>query len=170
MHGQKWARNPLGRKGEKSRDLATFILGAAVCRDVPAEVYGTLSQRLAITGLLVFKGLLHQNMMSPMSPLPTAAIYHKDKIHKIQNTQWCPCRWAHIHVYVPPMWAAPDKEKTGLKAKHQNTQGEKKEKGSFPPTAPETLLPCRPQREGSAYAERRVVRKALKAPVYLSCF
>lgn len=68
------------------------------------------------------------------------------------------------------MQAVPDKEKTGLKAKHQNTQGEKKEKGSFPPTAPETLFPCRPQREGSAYAERQVVRKALKAPVYLSCF
>lgn len=86
-HGQKWARNPLGRKGENSRDFATFISGTAVCRDVPAEVYGTLSQRLAITGLLVFKGLLRQNMKSPVSLLPTTDIYQKDKI----NSSACVC-------------------------------------------------------------------------------
>lgn len=86
-HGQKWTRNPLGRKGENSRDFATLISGTAVCRDVPAEVYATLSQRLAITGLLVFKGLLHQNMKSPMSPLPTTDTYHKDKL----NSGACVC-------------------------------------------------------------------------------
>lgn len=95
MHGQKWARNPLGRKGEKPRDFATFILGTAVCRDAPAEVYGTLSQRRAITGLLVFKGLLHQNLMSPMSPLPTTAIHHKDKTH----SGACVCEHTFTWIY-----------------------------------------------------------------------
>lgn len=97
MHGQKRARNPLGRKGENSRDFATFISGTAVCRDVPAEVYGTLSQRLAITGLLVFKGLLHQNMKSPVSPLPTTDIYHKDKI----NSGACVCVRTCMCIYYP---------------------------------------------------------------------
>lgn len=97
MHGQKWARNPLGRQGENSRDFATFISGTAVCRDVPAEVYGTLSQRLAITRLLVFKGLLHQNMKSPVSPLPTTEKHHKDKI----NSGACVCVRTCMCIHYP---------------------------------------------------------------------
>lgn len=96
-HGQKWARNPLGRKGENSRDFGTFISGTAVCRDVPAEVYGTLSQRLAITTLLVFNGLLHQNMKSPVSPLPATDTYHKNKI----NSGTCVCAHTCVCIYYP---------------------------------------------------------------------
>lgn len=146
MHGQKCTRNPLGRNGEKSWDFPTFILGTAVCRNIPAEVYGTLCQRLAITGLLVFKGLLHQNMMSPMSPLPTAAGYLKDKIHSGasvgEHTFTCMYHLCKL---------LPIKRKLAQKLNIKTHKGRKK--GSFPPTALKTLLPCRPQREGSAYAE-----------------
>lgn len=161
-HGQKWARNPLGREGENSRDFATFISGTAVCRDVPAKVYGTLSQRLAITGLLVVKGLLHQNMKSPVSPLPTTDIYHKDKI----NSSACVCVHTCMCIYNP--WKPPTKGKLDRKQNIKTDKGRRK--GSFPPMALAAQLPYRPQRKGSAYSESWVVCKALKALVYLSFF
>lgn len=60
-----------------------------------------------------------------------------------------------MHVYVLPMQAAPDKEKTGQKTKHQNRQGEKKEQRSFPPMALAALLPGRPQRKESVHSESK---------------
>lgn len=164
MHGQKCSRNPLGRNGEKSWDFPTFILGTAVCRNIPAEVYGTLCQRLAITGLLVFKGLLHQNMMSPMSPLPTAAVYHKDKIHSGasvgEHTFTCMYHLCKL---------LPIKRKLAQKLNIKTHKGRKKKRDHSHPQLSKLCFPAG-HRGKEVRMQRQVVRKALKAPVYLSCF
>lgn len=152
-------------KGSNLETLQHLFWGTAVCRDVPAEVYGTLCQRLAITGLLVFKGLLHQNMMSPMSPLPTAAIYHKDKIHS--GARVCEHTFTCIYHLCKLL---PIKRKLDWKLNIKTHKGRRKKRDHSHPQFSKLCFPAGHRGKEVLYAERQVVRKALEALVYLSCF